>query len=812
MASYHNVTLEFDKPSGETASLLKVWVLDKDGSWLGMLQPGQTSRIRGSTHRSGLHLKIYIYAQRNPGCYQVTASFNNTNIPLRPNQDTCPKPWTTMTLYTEDFHIDQDGTVRITLDRQSPTQTPQTGTLRISTTPTGATASIQGQTSKQTPATYTLQPGTYTVTITKQGYQQTTRQVTITSGQTTNLNVTLTQSQPQSQQMTVNITKHEQGGITISKIKYTQDGGNNWITINGNSITLPRNTETFFFIERTSINPSCAYYLVKANNQELQFWDYQEGCDRTTGNGLTIDRLPDADTINLDITVSDTPITTQPSTKGMLRISTTPTGATASIQGQTSKQTPATYTLPPGTYTVTITKQGYKQETRQATITSGQTTNLNITLQQTPTSGGGTTTKGTLKIYSTPTGATVSIQGQTSKQTPATYTLPPGTYTVTITKQGYKQETRQATITSGQTTNLNITLQQTPTTTNTANIWISSIPVRAKIYIDGVYKHDLTPARSKGYDVTPGRHTIKLTLAGYQDYTETVNLSAGQKYSKTVTLQHFTPTISRAVRINEFMPAPARGQNEWIELHNSGTTPVDLRGWTLEDANGRPKKITGTIPANGRLVIQKGRGGFGFALNNKGDIIKLKAGNTLIDQVYYGDKSGQTTNTADRAPEPRQGYSIGRYPDGTGAWSIMTPTPGQPNQKPPTIQQASIVINEIDPYNEWIELKNLDNKPVNLWGWTLEDSRRRPELITGTIPANGRLVLEKSQGDYKFALNNTGDTVTLRRGTTQVDSITYGRGTPAGRVRRGQTLARIPDGTGAWTVTNVPTKGTTNQT
>ena len=68
-----------------------------------------------------------------------------------------------------------------------------------------------------------------------------------------------------------------------------------------------------------------------------------------------------------------------------------------------------------------------------------------------------------------------------------------------------------------------------------ATIFINSNPTGAKIYIDGEYKSDLTPA-NKEYEVAPGSHTLKLVLTGYNDWEETINLGANDKYNETITL------------------------------------------------------------------------------------------------------------------------------------------------------------------------------------------------------------------------------------------------------------------------------------
>jgi len=70
---------------------------------------------------------------------------------------------------------------------------PTTGTLRLLSTPSGASVTLDGIPFGTTPVEQSgVSPGTHTVRLTKAGYQTETRQVTITAGMTTTLNVTLT--------------------------------------------------------------------------------------------------------------------------------------------------------------------------------------------------------------------------------------------------------------------------------------------------------------------------------------------------------------------------------------------------------------------------------------------------------------------------------------------------------------------------------------------------------------------------------------------------------------------------------------------
>ncbi len=76
---------------------------------------------------------------------------------------------------------------------------PTTGTLRISSSPQGASVTVDGTPVGPTPVQVTAGAGTHTVVLTKPGYQTATRQVTVTAGQTSYLNVTLTPTPPQNQ-------------------------------------------------------------------------------------------------------------------------------------------------------------------------------------------------------------------------------------------------------------------------------------------------------------------------------------------------------------------------------------------------------------------------------------------------------------------------------------------------------------------------------------------------------------------------------------------------------------------------------------
>lgn len=110
------------------------------------------------------------------------------------------------------------------------------------------------------------------------------------------------------------------------------------------------------------------------------------------------------------------------------------------------------------------------------------------------------------------------------------------------------------------------------------------------------------------------------------------------------------------------MYAPSDASNEWFELHNTGSNPLDIQNWKWKDATASIRNITGlniNIPSNGFLVVcqdsTKLKNQFPLLtgifiqtawsqLNNSGDnLILIDASNTRVDSVVYSSGWGGST-------------------------------------------------------------------------------------------------------------------------------------------------------------------------
>ena len=229
---------------------------------------------------------------------------------------------------------------------------------------------------------------------------------------------------------------------------------------------------------------------------------------------------------------------------------------------------------------------------------------------------------------------------------------------------------------------------------------------------------------------------------------------------------------AQGLRINEWMANPAQG-DDWVELYNPDTRPVELSGLYLSDSPlaarllDTPVAPLSFIGAGGFTkwvadgLASQGRNHTGFQLDSQGEAILLySAAQGILDVVYYG---------------PQQlGASQGRLPDGGAAIAGFpdSASPGESNYLP----LGDALVNEVlplalAPFEPAIEFHNPSLNPVDLGGMYLSDSTsdlkkyRVPDLTV--VAAGGFVVFYQSQfnatpgAPESFVLNPAGGTVVL---------------------------------------------------
>ncbi len=142
------------------------------------------------------------------------------------------------------------------------------------------------------------------------------------------------------------------------------------------------------------------------------------------------------------------------------------------------------------------------------------------------------------------------------------------------------------------------------------------------------------------------------------------------------------PTSSyAAVIISEvaWMGSSASANHEWIELHNNGTA-VDVSGWVLTDGMNLSIPLTGTVPANSYVVLERtsdnSAPGTAFliytgALVNTGATLQLKRGDGGLEDQVAGGENWQSIGGDNITKETAQ-YT-------TSGWVTGPATPGASN-------------------------------------------------------------------------------------------------------------------------------------
>ena len=173
-----------------------------------------------------------------------------------------------------------------------------------------------------------------------------------------------------------------------------------------------------------------------------------------------------------------------------------------------------------------------------------------------------------LIITSIPTGADIFIDGVQRGTTPHTFTdIALGSHSVIVSKIGYLGKYSTITVSQGQPTTVDVTLELLQPGTGT--ISVISDPPGAGIMLDGKYSGQATPYDFSG--ISPGVHTVEMTLVGYNSYTQTVTVVPGT----TVVVKkvwNSTPPRYTVVFINSIPD----GANVYIDDSYKGVTPTSL--------------------------------------------------------------------------------------------------------------------------------------------------------------------------------------------------------------------------------------------
>ncbi len=248
------------------------------------------------------------------------------------------------------------------------------------------------------------------------------------------------------------------------------------------------------------------------------------------------------------------------------------------------------------------------------------------------------------------------------------------------------------------------------------------------------------------------------------------------------------------VRISEFSSAgngfapEQKVACDWVELHNTAASAVDISGFTLSDNAGNDKYIfpAGTVLQPGSYFVVgcgenvPGLAPFNLSQSAKETVVLKNAGGMIVEIVQSLPlESGAQALQAD------------------GTWqTVDTPTPGYENTETgfdaflTAIGAKNVTITEVmssqdaliadgnGQFTDYIELYNSGDTEVNLTGWWLSDDASAPNkwIFPETTIAPGQYLLLHCGSAPEFNLSADGEEILLSTFSgTPVDHVVFGK-------------------------------------
>lgn len=202
-----------------------------------------------------------------------------------------------------------------------------------------------------------------------------------------------------------------------------------------------------------------------------------------------------------------------------IHVTSSPSGAEVYDSGAYVGRTPVDITVyttaTPMVHDITVSMSGYYSyhTTVPSSLSSGEYYQVHASL--TPIHQ-----VGYVNIQSSPAGANVYLDGSYQGTTPITVTADTGSHSVRLERSNYETWYGSVSVSADQTSYLSPVLSPVA---DYAYINVQSRPSGAAIYINGNYR-DTT---SSTVTVSPGTHTVRVVLSGYDPFTQTVTVSSG---------------------------------------------------------------------------------------------------------------------------------------------------------------------------------------------------------------------------------------------------------------------------------------------
>jgi len=269
-----------------------------------------------------------------------------------------------------------------------------------------------------------------------------------------------------------------------------------------------------------------------------------------------------------------------------LNIRSFPSGASVLLDEHEVGTTPLVLQrVAPGSHALELQLSGWEVWKGTATAVKGTTTQVIANM---------THAAYTLVIASTPSGATVTIDGTARGTTPLTVTgLKPRNYDLVVSLKGYAAITRSVDLSDGTQSTQDFSLVQAYGKLN-----ITSDPPGAQVLLDGK-AYGTTPLKLDSFPV--GNYALTLKLDGNPDITDTVSIATGAVLSKQY---KFTSLLGGLTILTD----PAGASITIDGQATNQTAPFTFTG-LKEGTHEVLLELPGYLPWSGEATISHGQTG-----------------------------------------------------------------------------------------------------------------------------------------------------------------------------------------------------------
>ena len=257
-----------------------------------------------------------------------------------------------------------------------------------------------------------------------------------------------------------------------------------------------------------------------------------------------------------------------------IQVNSTPSGALVCLDHYLCQQTPITFTTTPNSYhALTVYQDGFQMFAQSVYASDPtMTTYVEVTLSH------GSSQTGSLDLDSNPTNADIWLDNLYYGTTPQIIGgLSAGTHTLVLRKAGYYDYQEPFPITAGQTSTRSPWMTPYTKASGYGDIQIQSYPTGAAVYVNNNYM-GTTISSSALYvtQLSPGSYPVRITLADYQPYTVTADVTAGGVYTIHANLVPVTPGPTPDTNGQITVRSSPSGANIYIDNLYKGLTPLTL--------------------------------------------------------------------------------------------------------------------------------------------------------------------------------------------------------------------------------------------